>query len=194
MNVRATELVGGRSNHAHLTKKGKRQALLAGQWLLEHNVSPSLVVSSPATRTLETAQQALRGMHSAAPIITDDRLQELSQGIMEGKPRQEVWNEAAVQQLQRAPMMFAHPGGESWYEVQQRMLEWYEETADRHPHDETILVAAHGLATRALVGLLLGWSHAQMMSTETTNCSLTKIIRTDTDDIVEYVGKEIITP
>ena len=192
MNIKAKELVGGRSNHAHLTEKGMAQAYHAGEWFKAQHITPGIVMSSPATRTIETAQQALRGMSLQATITIDDRLQELSQGAMEGKARADVWNDEALARLQLAPMDFAHPGGETFRDVQRRMGEWYNDTVEQFPND-TILVTAHGLATRALVGLLLDWDHAGIISATTGNCSLTKITHTGNTDIVECVGKTIVS-
>ena len=193
MNVQAADVVGGRSNHTPLTNWGKEQALLAGRWLLAHDIVPDVVVASPALRTLHTTVLALDGMNmSGRKFDIDYRLQELSQGIMEGRARSEVWTPDVVTILRQDPMQFKFEKGDSVADVQSRKIQWLETVEKAHPKG-TVLVGAHGLAIRALVGAIEGWDHKKIIhDTPTPNCSLTLIESTDGQRTVQYVGRDII--
>ena len=192
MNVIAADIVGGRSNHTELTAKGQEQAALAGRWLLAHNIIPDTVYCSPARRTLHTTELALAALGiSDIQISTDPRLQELSQGVMEGRARHEVWTPDTVKLLGQDPMNFKFEKGETVADVQLRKLEWLQEIESKHP-DSIILVGAHGLAIRSLVGALKGWDHSQIMhAANTPNCSLTLIESAGDKHTVQFLGRDI---
>lgn len=61
--------------HRPLKDRGKRAAQRIGNWLLQNDLVPDLVISSPATRAIETARKACKVM--AIPVKTikqDDAL------------------------------------------------------------------------------------------------------------------------
>ena len=192
MNLRLAEIVSGRSNHTPLTEKGYTQARMAGEWLLQHGITPTVTIASPAVRTRETLATCLKAMHLQLPVEIEDRIQEISHGEMEGQPRPHVWNDDRKAQLRESPLTYALPGGESIADVQQRKMGWLNDIAERYPH-QTILVASHGYAIRSLVGHLLDWDHAKISyGSETPNCSLTHITYDGERFNVEYVGRDIV--
>ena len=189
LNLIRDEIVGGRSNHTPLTPRGHKQAALAGKWLLARHIVPEVVMCSPAVRARMTVQDALRTLGSDKEVTIDDRIQELGQGIMEGRSRQEVWTDEASAAVLADPMNFAHPEGETFHDVQDRMLDWYYDAVHNHP-GAIVLAGGHGLSIRALAGALLGWSHAEIMAATTPNCSLTRIDDNNGHPSVAYVGKQ----
>lgn len=193
MNLRAETTVGGRSNHAELSEKGKRQAILAGKWLVAHHIIPDTIITSPAKRTIATATASHEQLFPHRPLTLhiDDRLQELSQGIMDGQPRIDAWTPDIVARLQQDPMNFAFPEGESSLDVQQRMQQSYNDLVQAHPN-KTVLVAGHGLAIRLLVGALEQWSHAKILATDMPNCGLTLIEQRGDTPTIRYVGRDIV--
>ena len=56
-----------------LNARGKRDALRAGQWLLEHRAAPDLIFTSTAKRARKTAKRVARVLGSAAPDIVTVR-------------------------------------------------------------------------------------------------------------------------
>lgn len=192
MNLRLAEIVSGRSNHTPLTEKGYAQARMAGEWLLQHGIMPTVTIASPAVRTRETLATCLKAMHLELPIEIEDRIQEISHGEMEGQPRPHVWNDDRKAQHKRNPLTYALPGGESIADVQRRKMRWLNDIAQHYPN-ETILVASHGYAIRSLVGHLLGWNHAKIaLVSGTPNCSLTHITYDGKDFSVEYLSRDIV--
>lgn len=195
MNLRAAELVGGRSNHVNLSPLGREQARLAGRWLLDRHVAPDAIIASPATRTLQTTLGAMEALGmptgTSEAFAIDSRLQELSQGIMEGKLRHEVWTPEAVAKVREDPMNFAFEGGDSFTVLQKRMRESYFDIVKRYP-EGTVLVVGHGLAIRALVGSFAGWDHAQIMAAPMPNCGLTLIEHEGASDTIAFSGRDIV--
>lgn len=192
MNLQLAEIVGGRSNHTPLTKKGYSQARDAGLWLRQHGVIPTIAIASPAVRTRETMATCLKAMELDLPVHIEDAIQEMTHGEMEGKSRPWVWNEERIAALREDPLNYALPGGESIREVQQRKSAWLEKISAEHP-DATILVAGHGLAIRSLVGHINDWNHTQIMvDSKTPNCSITLITYDNGTYNVEYVGRDIV--
>lgn len=110
-------------------------------------------------RSAQTACALVDGAGWALPILVDDGLLELSQGIAEGRPRGQWWTPAAIAAMTADPL--GHrlaPGGETHREVQHRMR-----TALRRLHDLApgghVLAIGHGIAIRTLAWSLLSGGH-----------------------------------
>lgn len=192
MNLRQTDLVGGRSNHTPLTELGHAQARLAGKWLVEHSIFPDVFVASPAVRTINTLELALQTIGGASEVVVEERVQEMTHGDADGKLRHEVWSEAELKRLAKDPMNHSHPGGESLHDVQVRMMDWLQDTHNKYP-ENTLLVAGHGLAIRAMIGYIMGLGHQEILyELDTPNCSLTYISTDGKQHTVHYVGRDII--
>ncbi len=52
-----------------LKKRGKYGAKLVGRWLAEHELIPEVILTSPATRALTTAQKCAKNMENSQTII-----------------------------------------------------------------------------------------------------------------------------
>lgn len=63
-----------------LKKRGKKAALLMGEWLLSQDLSPDWIVSSPAERARETAEKLCKGLQikKHGLLYFDDRIYEAS--------------------------------------------------------------------------------------------------------------------
>ena len=61
-----------------LKKRGKKAALRMGEWLLEQQLCPDWIVSSPAQRASETAEKLCKGMQlkKSRVLHFDDRIYE----------------------------------------------------------------------------------------------------------------------
>jgi phosphohistidine phosphatase len=60
-----------------LKKRGRRAAKQVGRWLSMQHLIPDTILSSPATRALETAQRVCRQLHiDESSIICDRRIYE----------------------------------------------------------------------------------------------------------------------
>jgi phosphohistidine phosphatase len=63
-----------------LKKRGKKAALLMGEWLLSQDLNPDWIVCSPAERTRETAEKLCKGLQTKKHglLYFDDRIYEAS--------------------------------------------------------------------------------------------------------------------
>lgn len=60
-----------------LKKRGRRAAKQVGRWLREQHLIPDIILSSPATRALETAQRVCRQLDiDESAIVCDPRIYE----------------------------------------------------------------------------------------------------------------------
>lgn len=183
--------IGGRSNETLLSEKGKTQSEKAAKFLADHYRIDSWY-TSPAVRATETGFAIMSYLGLAIDPVVDDRLQEMSQGIYEGKNRRLVSTPEVLERFKTEQLDFKLEGGESMNEVGDRMYEcltdWNQQTEDGH----TSLAITHGLAKRCLIGRLKGWNHEQTYRASTPNCSVTSL--TGDGDIwsVDYYAHNVL--
>jgi broad specificity phosphatase PhoE len=119
------------------------------------------IITSPSIRTLETA----RLIKSERPIAltTDDRLMEIDLGHWQGKTDSEVkslypesysayWNE---------PEAYAGEGGETFLQVQERLMEFLVEL-EKKVKDGNVLIVTHGVVIKTLYLLCRNTSIKQL--------------------------------
>jgi broad specificity phosphatase PhoE len=173
-NTRQDEYVGGRSNESPLSELGETQARRLGHWMVHRGLDPDIVYTSPAVRTRETGRLSLEAGGITVPVITDGRLQEMSQGPAEGMLRHSIYTKEVVEKIQTELLDFKLPGGESMNDVADRMQNWLEDINFRPGH-ETVAVYTHGFAIRCLVGRLLEWDHSGIRDNNVDNASATRL-------------------
>lgn len=184
------DIIGGRSVETPLTERGERQAQLLGDYLARQT-APDVIFSSGAVRTNRTAQLALAAARLNLPIIEDERLLELSQGIYEGTSRDLAYTPDNKARYSIGTFEGKFPEGESILEVQTRMRAFLFDIHAQYP-TQTVVVFGHGFAIRALAGALREFSVRQILDEATDNISLTRIAVEDGNTIVHHVGKNII--
>lgn len=120
-----------------LTDKGIKQAeKIAGK--IKELGGVDFIFTSDFLRTRHTAQ--IIGKALGIEPKTDERLREYNTGIFEGKSEKEFYEEfvANHNRWQEAP-----DGGETWAQVQARMLDFIKET-DKKYQGKKILIVSHG--------------------------------------------------
>lgn len=113
------DIIGGRSNHLHLTLRGRKQALNLFARLIMERIKFDKIYCSPALRTIETAAISGNGCEEA---FIDEDIQELDQGEWTGGKRSEIYTPATLELINRDNWNFKAPGGESQREVAERMM------------------------------------------------------------------------
>lgn len=117
--------------------------------------SPDILMSSPLTRTRETA--GLLGAKWGLELRTDPRLVEMDFGEWEGQ----AWDDVCEHDADRFRQWSADwvrepaPGGESFGEVAKRCAGWLQE-ASKRLDNKTVVVVAHSGTIRALICLAMG--------------------------------------
>lgn len=182
------DLIAGRSMDATLTGAGITEAAAKGWELRSRNISFEHVVSSPAVRCLQTAQEILKAMSIDATIETSDDLLEMDQGTYVGQRRDAVYNDNVQAQIMQQGRDFCLPGGETMRQVGLRGLRWLLEQSQGVPRGEggstrQILAIAHaGLITHT-AAQIDGWDHA-------TSLSMLKSMPTVGETIFKYDGND----
>ncbi len=188
------EFIGGRDHDTPPTPLGTQQAARLGAFLRATDQQFDAVFSSGAVRTDHTGEITLKaaGLSLTHSIQVDERLHELSQGDYEGRLRNEVYTPEVITQYRLEELDGHLPTSESIPEGQQRMYEFLMEKHLAYP-EGTLLVFSHGLAIRALVGKIRGYTKPEILSLVTPNVSVTKITVVDSVPTVDYVGKTVIS-
>jgi len=123
----------------HLTEKGRNQVLSSMELLKNNKID--LIISSPFTRTKETAEIVREKLDLSTEIILDSRIQEISPGEFDGKD----WNEYHRTMYEQGPGWFdrSMPDGEALADVNKRIGEFIYETESKYK-DKNILIITHG--------------------------------------------------
>ncbi|MBR7096131.1 MAG: histidine phosphatase family protein [Clostridia bacterium] len=138
---------------APLTPLGRLQGDAASRYLLE-NYKIDAVYSSDLSRAVDTVRLLAAAGY---PVKTDPALREMSCGAWEGEKialLKERYGETYAR-WSDADDTVVPEGGEAWSAVSKRMLAALLKIAEAHA-GETVAVATHGGALRALRGAYLG--------------------------------------
>jgi probable phosphoglycerate mutase len=146
------KVLPGRAKGLHLAEEGHRQASIAAGRIAELGRIDA-VYSSPLERARETA----------APIATARGLRtQIVRGLFEcdfgdwtGKKLSALMKLPEWQNVQRAPSTFRFPGGESFTEMQTRMVSTLDDLRQRHVGG-TIVCVSHADTIKAAVAHAMG--------------------------------------
>lgn len=191
-NKHLAHVIGGRSNHLALTDTGVGQAKALGLHMKELGIMPGCVLTSPAVRTMETAEIVLEEMNINRQPLFDNDLQEIHQGDWEGQLRVDMYTEAVAAERGKLGKDFKAPNGESTNEIGRRMLGSLERNFAEHiphPHPLRAFIFSHGYAIRSLASYLGNWTQDQTYQSVTDNCSYSLFTRTRGKWKLEYLGK-----
>ena len=133
-----------------LTENGRELAGKLGEKL--EDISFDMIFSSPLIRAYETAN-LIRG-HRNIPIIRDERLKEISFGVMEGHDYAEVFSDGNPQYAFFSdPIKYVRPdNGEDFEDLIARTGKFYEEVLlPAAKKCERIMVVGHGTSNKALI-------------------------------------------
>jgi len=132
-----------------LNEKGIEQAKALSGWL-EKRYSLDQIYSSPLSRAYATAEAVAKGQKCGISTVSD--LQEIDVGLWEGltgekakESHPEVWAE-----LQEDALHTRRPGGESYWDLHERVSKCLEGIVEKHP-GQTICLVSHGGCVRVIL-------------------------------------------
>ncbi|MGP8162653.1 MAG: histidine phosphatase family protein [Acidimicrobiales bacterium] len=146
------KVLPGRAPGLHLSDAGRAEAGAVGTRLGELG-SVRALYSSPMERAVETAEQIARC--TSLPVEIEPGLIECDCGAWTGAGLRSVRNRRAWQAVLRHPSGFRFPGGESFIELQARVLSTIERLTLRHP-GEVVVVVSHADPIKIALGSALG--------------------------------------
>lgn len=134
-----------------LNDEGIRLAALTGQAM--RDIPIDLAITSPLIRAKQTAQLVLT--NRSVPIITDERIKEMSFGEWEGESTREskILPKEFITDFHDNPLhCIKPPKGESFADVVERTKAFYESLIRDGGYEKmNILISTHGAASRCLL-------------------------------------------
>jgi len=174
----------GRAKGLHLADTGLAQAeAVAARIGGLQNVDA--VYASPLERTRETA--APIGKAVGQRVKVDKGLLECEFGEWTGRKLSELNKLPEWQTVQRYPSGFRFPGGESFTEMQQRMVSTLARLGEAH-RGKTIVLVSHADPIKAAVAHALGTHLDLFQRIVVSPCSVSAILQTPTGPVVLAVN------
>jgi len=147
-----------------LSERGIKQSHEAALFLKDR-FEFERVISSPQKRALQTARIVAEVLN--LPLEVDDRIKEISYGVMEGLPHGEVKKWEIYPKWLENPVENPIEGVENFEKLEERLLSFLDNL-----EGENILIVTHGGIVRALTCLVIGIGFEHMWRFSVGNCSL----------------------
>ena len=146
------KVLPGRAKGLHLADEGRRQAEIAAERIAALG-SVDAVYSSPLERAKETAAPISKALGLRTKV--DRGLFECDFGDWTGKELKKLNKLPEWRTVQSAPSTFRFPNGESFTEMQTRMVSTLDRLRQQHPGG-TIVCVSHADTIKAAVAHALG--------------------------------------
>ena len=146
-----TKQLAGWTPGVHLNEHGQAQARATAERLASETLAA--IYSSPLERTRETAQ-CIAEPH-ALPVIIRRELGEADCGEWTGQVIDDLTKTELWQQVQRYPSGARFPGGESFPEIQARLVAVLDALCADH-HGQTIAVVSHSDPLKTAIAHYIG--------------------------------------
>lgn len=137
----------------NLTERGKQQASIAGQWLVENVLNGRFDVGFTSSMVRAEQTAAYLDLPGARWREPDPKLNERNWGDIETMPHEEYMKMYPRNFIRRNGdyLNWAPPGGESMAEVMTRIAQFYNDIANAH-EGESVLAVSHGEVMTATRG------------------------------------------
>lgn len=165
----------GRASGLHLSDAGQQQAKAAAARiaaLQDEKRKVTAVYASPLERTRETAAPIADGLDVEVKI--EQGLLEVDMGEWTGLTLAAARKKPEWRTIQRYPSSFRFPGGESFLEMQARMVATLEKLRADHP-GEVVVAVSHADPIRVAVAHALGTHLDLFQRIVVSPCSLTAV-------------------
>ncbi len=166
------DVLPGRAKGLHLGETGLQQALHVGE-RIGSLAKVGAVYASPMERTQETAAPIARACGKR--VRTHRGLIECDFGTWTGKKLSDLRRLLEWNTVQQYPSGFRFPKGESFSEMQARMVDTLAELVGRHP-GETIVAVSHADTIKAAVASAVGTPLDLFQRIVVSPCSVTPIL------------------
>jgi probable phosphomutase (TIGR03848 family) len=144
--------LAGRLPNVHLNERGKQQAQQISEALCKAPIKA--IYSSPLERAVETAEPLAKAL--GLPINLAPGVIELAYGDWQGKTLKQLNRYKLWKVVQEKPSEMRFPNGESFIEVQTRVVEEIQRIAAAHEEPDVVACFSHGDIIRLAVAHFLG--------------------------------------
>jgi len=165
-----TGRMAGRLPDVHLNERGQQQARELAEALAQAPIKA--LYSSPMERAMETATPLAEKL--GLPIIIRPGLLETNIGDWAGMELKAARKLPEWKTVQSAPSRFRFPGGESFVEIQARLVNEIETIAKAHQNDELVACVSHADPIKLIVAYYMGMplDHFQRLACDTASVTM----------------------
>lgn len=178
------KVLPGRARGLHLAESGKKQAVHAAERIAELG-KVNAIYSSPLERARETAAPISRALR--VPVRIERGLLECDFGSWTGQSLRRLYKKPEWNAVQRTPSSFRFPDGESFVEMQSRMVGALDVIRRRHA-GKTVVCVSHADPIKAAVAHAMGTPLDLFQRIVISTCSVTAILYSDAAPIVLTVN------
>ncbi len=180
------QVLPGRAKGLHLAPEGVKQAERAAERIAALGEGKiAAVYASPMERTQETAAPIAKALKLR--VRTHKGLIEADFGKWTGRKLTELNKLPEWKTVQRYPSGFRFPGGESFPEMQSRMVDAVHDLVAKHP-GETIVATSHADTIKAAVAQAMGTHLDHFQRIVIGQCSVSAILYTAGGPVVLAVN------
>ena len=166
------KILPGRAKGLHLSELGKEQASkVATNLSMLENVTA--VYASPMERTLETAKPIASAF--GLKVQRNRGLIEADFGKWTGRKLSDLRKLSDWEIVQKNPSLFRFPDGESFIEIQSRMVETITRISDKH-RGEIVIAVSHADTIKAFLTAMLGTPLDLFQRLHISPCSVSPVI------------------
>lgn len=176
--------------NSDLTKRGIKQAKLLGKAL--EDIEFNQVISSPLGRTIETTQYILGNRD--VEIIMNEDFKEMGFGSWEGQSP-ETLKLAYPEQFKNLWTMadqYVPIDGETFEQVQNRVIGGIQQIIDANPHGNVLLVT-HGMIVQVLLLHMKGLTLSQLWSRDVVQPTSLSIIEIGPGNNIKVIKEDDIS-
>lgn len=178
------KVLPGRARGLHLSDRGREQAVRAAERINELG-KVRAVYASPLERARETAAPIGRAVHK--PVRIERGLLECDFGQWTGASLKRLMKKPEWSIVQRTPSAFRFPDGESFMEMQTRIVDAVDTIRRRHP-GKTVVCVSHADPIKAFVAYAMGTPLDLFQRIVISTCSVTAVLVGDVAPIVLTVN------
>jgi probable phosphoglycerate mutase len=165
-----TGRMAGYTPGVHLNERGRQQAAELGETLKE--VPLTAIYSSPLERAIETAEPIAQGRELRIQIRQG--LIESNVGTWQGSEMKTLRKLPEWKTVQNQPSRFRFPGGESFQEMQTRLVTEVESIIKSHQSEEIVALVFHSDPIKLVIAYYLGMplDNFQRISIDTASVTM----------------------
>jgi 2,3-bisphosphoglycerate-dependent phosphoglycerate mutase len=157
----------GREQDVSLSVHGKLQAENAGKFFANQTSKPSIIFSSPYTRTRETGEYLIESADfKTAQLVYDERLRERELGIFDGLTKLGALAKYPAECTKRehyGKFYYRPIGGENWADVALRVRSFWRDLRQDFA-SENVLIITHEVVIRVFRYVLENLTEAEVLA------------------------------
>lgn len=178
------KVLPGRAKGLHLSDDGIAEAKRVAERIAEMK-KVAAIYASPLERTRETAAPIAKAL--GLNVVTHKGLLECDFGDWTGASLSSLMKKKEWTTVQRAPSSFRFPNGESFTEMQTRMVSTLDEIRRAHP-GKVVVCVSHADPIKAALAHAMGTHLDLFQRIVVSTCSVSAVAYADTGPVVLTVN------